>query len=308
VTSMLDPDARDLLRLAKLAEQALPRDPERVRQRVLVAVGAAVATSSVVSHGAAVGAVAKTTGVASSHAALAASWVPGLVKTVAVVSGLALAGGAAYRLGAAKSPGDASLARLTSSAQRPSVKPAQANANPVRPASIAPVNVAPVNAVPLNAVPLNAVPLNAVPLNAVPTTSPRQDSSSAKVHTAQDALRASPPAISSAGAPAQGSKRDAEPTAAEDPAPAPSSDSLSADLRTLSAAQQAFNAGAPARTLALLRELRGNELLAERSALEVFALCALGQTDAAAQKAALFRAIASSSPLLPRVNASCAKP
>ena len=38
---MLDPDARDLLRLAKLAEQALPRDPERVRQRVLVAVGAA---------------------------------------------------------------------------------------------------------------------------------------------------------------------------------------------------------------------------------------------------------------------------
>ena len=135
MTSMLDPDARDLLRLAKLAEQALPRDPERVRQRVLVAVGAAAATSSVVGHSAAVGAAVKTTGVASSHAALAASWVPGLVKVVAVVSGLALAGGAAYRLGAAKSPANASLARLTSSVRQGSVQPAQANpAHPVSPA------------------------------------------------------------------------------------------------------------------------------------------------------------------------------
>jgi hypothetical protein len=305
----LVPDARDLLRLAKLAEQALPRDPERVRQRVLVAVGAAAATSSVVSHSAAGGAAVKTTGVASSHAALAVSWAPGLVKVVAVVSGLALAGGGAYRLRAARSPASASL---TSSVQQGNVKPVQAK--PARPASPAPLNAAPLNAAPLNAAPLNAAPLGAVPLGAVPTTSPRQELSLAKVHTAQDARRASSPAvspaISAASAQAQASERDAEPVAAGDPAPAPlaSSNSLSADLRTLSAAQQAFNAGAPARTLTLLRELRSNELLAERSALEVFALCALGETEAAAQKAALFRAIASSSPLLPRVNASCAKP
>jgi hypothetical protein len=175
---------------------------------------------------------------------------------------------------------------------------------------VKPAQVNPVRAVS----PALAVATTDAPLNAVPTTSLPLELGSAKVHAAQDARRASPPAVSPAVSPAsaqaQASKREAEPAAAEDSAPAPaaSSNSLSADLRTLSAAQQAFNAGAPARTLTLLRDLRGNELLAERSALEVFALCALGQTEAAAQKAALFRAIASSSPLLPRVNASCAKP
>jgi hypothetical protein len=250
VTSMLDPDARDLLRLAKLAEQALPRDPERVRQRVLVAVGAAAATSVVASHGASASAAAKTVGIASSHAALAASWVPALVKTVAVVSGLALAGGAAYRMGVAQTHANAPVTgqtTQTSSAQHASVTPA----------SVPPARV----------VSAAQPPSVATPLPVVTPSSPRQDSAPAKVHVVQ-----------------------------------------SADLRTLSAAQQAFNSGAPARTLSLLQGLRGSELLAEQSALEVFALCALGQTEAASQKAALFRSIASSSPLLPRVNASCAKP
>ena len=300
----LDPDARDLLRLAKLAEQSLPRDPERVRQRVLVAVGAAAATSTVANHGAAAthGAAAKATGIASSHAALAASWVPGLVKAVAVVSGLALAGGTAYRLGATKTQANASLARLTSSVQHTNTNVHRVDASPALQTSAA---QAPTTTdAPSVATSLAPAPLTAAPLTAAPTTSTRQDSNPAKVRAAQDALRAS----QGSAVEAQASTREAEPVAAPEPVAAASSDSLSADLRTLSAAQQAFNSGAPARTLTLLRDLRGNELLAERSALEVFALCALGQTEAASQKAALFRNIASSSPLLPRVNASCAKP
>jgi hypothetical protein len=285
VTSMLDPDARDLLRLAKLAEQALPRDPERVRQRVLIAVGAAAATSSVASHSAA----AKTTGIASSHAALAASWLPGVVKVVAVVSGLALAGATAYRVGVAQTHANAPLTLRPNSVQVALVPP---NVTP---------SVAPTMPV---AAPSIVTPSVAATLPVAAPSSPRQESAPAKVHAAQEALLASPPPVPAAPA----SKRAAEGVAAEDPAPALASNSLSADLRTLSAAQQAFNSGAPARTLTLLRDLRGNELLAERSALEVFALCALGQTDAASQQAALFRRIASSSPLLPRVNASCAKP
>lgn len=287
MTSMLDPDARDLLRLAKLAEQALPRDPERVRQRVLVAVGAAAATSTAASHGAAASAALKTTGIASSHAALAASWLPALVKTVAVVSGLALTGGAAYRMAVARTHATTPVTQLTSSAQR---------------LSVAPIGASVATSLPV-AAPSIVTPSIATLLPAITPSSPRQDSALAKAHVAQDTQRTSSPS-----SPAQAAKRDTAPTPALEPAAAASNNSLSADLRTLSAAQQAFNSGAPARTLSLLQGLRGNELLAEQSALAVFALCALGQTEAASQKAALFRSIASSSPLLPRVNASCAKP
>jgi hypothetical protein len=296
VTSMLDPDARDLLRLAKLAEQALPRDPERVRQRVLVAVGAAAATSTVASHSAAASAAAKTTGIVSSHAALAAGWLPALVKTVAVVSavsGLALAGGTAYRMGAAEKHANAPAPQRTSLVQHTRVTPVGATVATTMPVA-APSIIAP----------SIVAPSIAPSLVLAAPNSPRQDSAPAKVHAARDALRET--SLAAPEAPA--SKREAQPAPDAEPAAATSVSSLSADLRTLSAAQQAFNSGAPARTLTLLRDLRGSELLAERSALEVFALCALGQTEAASQKAALFRSIASSSPLLPRVNASCAKP
>ena len=276
MTAMLDPDARDLLRLAKLAEQALPRDPERVRQRVLVLVGAGAATSAVAGHSAA----AKTTGVVSSHAGLAASWLPGVVKAALVASGLAAAGGAVYRMGAAQTS-------QISSAQHANVTPGAADAPriPALAALDATKSVAPES------------------LRAAAITSARPDSPTPKVRVAREALRTSR-AFTPESEPG---KHEGQPASLPEPVPA-ASHSLSADLRTLRAAQQALNSGAPARTLALLRDLRGSELLAEQCALEVFALCELGQTEAASRKAALFRSIASSSPLLPRVNASCAKP
>ena len=46
MSSTLDPEGRQLIQLAKLAEQELPRDGERIRQRVLLAVGAGASTAA----------------------------------------------------------------------------------------------------------------------------------------------------------------------------------------------------------------------------------------------------------------------
>ncbi len=90
------------------------------------------------------------------------------------------------------------------------------------------------------------------------------------------------------------------------PATAPAPPSLAPELEALQRAQRSLNAGNAAAALTEVRAAGGQALLAERTALEVFAHCALGQVAAARQKAALFRQLAPRSPLLPRVEASCA--
>jgi len=92
------------------------------------------------------------------------------------------------------------------------------------------------------------------------------------------------------------------------PATAPAPPSLATELEALQRAQRSLNAGNAAGALTEVGAVRGQALLAERTALEVFAHCALGQVAAARQKAALFRQLAPRSPLLPRVEASCAGP
>lgn len=82
--------------------------------------------------------------------------------------------------------------------------------------------------------------------------------------------------------------------------------SLSSELEAIQRAQRALNGGDAARALVELRAVKGRALQAERTALEVFALCKLGNVGAARQKAALFRQLAPGSPLLPRVQSSCA--
>ena len=92
------------------------------------------------------------------------------------------------------------------------------------------------------------------------------------------------------------------------PATAPAPPSLATELEALQRAQRSLNAGNAAGALMEVRAVRGQALAAERTALEVFAHCALGQVTAARQKAAVFRQLAPRSPLLPRVEASCAGP
>ncbi len=81
--------------------------------------------------------------------------------------------------------------------------------------------------------------------------------------------------------------------------------SLAADLEALQRAQRTLNAGNAAGALLELRAVRGHTLRAERTALEVFAQCALGNVALARRQAALFRRLAPHSPLLARVEASC---
>ena len=92
----------------------------------------------------------------------------------------------------------------------------------------------------------------------------------------------------------------------EAPGTVPAPPSLAAELEALQRAQRSLNAGNAARALVELRTVSGHALRAERTALEVFANCALGNTALARQQAALFRQLAPGSPLLPRVAASCA--
>jgi hypothetical protein len=82
--------------------------------------------------------------------------------------------------------------------------------------------------------------------------------------------------------------------------------SLSSELEAIQRAQRALNGGDAARALVELGVVKGRALQAERTALEIFALCKLGNVGAARQKAALFRQLAPGSPLLPRVQSSCA--
>lgn len=96
----------------------------------------------------------------------------------------------------------------------------------------------------------------------------------------------------------------AAPVGADAPSLAPPS--LAVELEALQRAQRTLNAGNAAGALLELRAVTGSALRAERTALEVFAHCALGNVAQARQHAALFRKLAPRSPLLPRVNASCA--
>jgi hypothetical protein len=82
--------------------------------------------------------------------------------------------------------------------------------------------------------------------------------------------------------------------------------SLATELDALQRAQRALNAGNATSALVELQAVKGAALRAERTALEVFAHCALGNTATARKQAALFRKLAPHSPLLPRVQASCA--
>lgn len=147
-------------------------------------------------------------------------------------------------------------------------------------------------------------------------------------------VQIAPPAVSLAAATAAAAPRSADiaPAIATEPAPsapvaatrgvkanraslqpteeappvASAPPSLSFELDALQRAQRALNSGDAARALAELDGVKGRALAAERTALEVFALCRLGNTAAARQKAAVFRQLAPESPLQRRVKASCA--
>lgn len=326
----LDPEARDLLRLAKQAERDLPRDAQRVRARVLAAVGGVAAASSLSGHASAAGSAAAKASAGAGHVALGGGGLAGfgLVKVAAVVILLGLVGGAVvHRYRGADAPNQfLTQHRKTDGA---ALRSPSANV-PLASEPSAEATSSAASLAPRGGLGVPNAPPPAVTSEPASTPQPARVSTPALSVGRVELGKANSAAVRSLARPApvsqpQQAKQEDETSSAEpalEPKPAPDKTpsassvtttnagphSIISELRALRSAQQALNAGAPTRTLVILRDVHGGELLAERSALEIFALCALGQTRAAQQKAALFRSIASSSPLLPRVNASCAKP
>lgn len=136
------------------------------------------------------------------------------------------------------------------------------------------------------------------------TAAPAAQPSAPEVAAAPQLAPPEPAAVVSArpklNAPAREAAELAPPPAAEAPP------SLSSELEAIQRAQRALNGGDAARALVELGVVKGRALQAERMALEIFALCKLGNVGAARQKAASFRQLAPGSPLLPRVQSSCA--
>jgi outer membrane protein assembly factor BamD (BamD/ComL family) len=91
----------------------------------------------------------------------------------------------------------------------------------------------------------------------------------------------------------------------------PTAANLAAETRLLAQAQSKLNEGAAAPALALLDQHRAEfphgELVPEREAARVLALCALGRTADAKAARRRFERNFSSSPLLARVRAVCGR-
>jgi RNA polymerase sigma-70 factor (ECF subfamily) len=85
---------------------------------------------------------------------------------------------------------------------------------------------------------------------------------------------------------------------------------LSTEVRLLKGAQRELSAANASASLALLDEharlYPNGALAAERLGARVFALCKLGKVEQAREAAREFFRVAGSSPLVPRVLASCA--
>jgi hypothetical protein len=135
---------------------------------------------------------------------------------------------------------------------------------------------------------------------AVPATEPV-----APPRAAEQEIRREVEAVPAAALPRKQTELDALPEPAKTAGP-----SVFAEVDLLKKAQRALSAGDGAAALALLNRHAGEfprgAMVAERMAAQVFALCELGQIDEARLVAGAFLRAAPSSPLVPRVTASCA--
>jgi hypothetical protein len=309
MSSGLDPSAQKLVQLAKLAERDLKRDKRLVQRKIMLAVAAGAAASKLLetqtAEGAALaaershdfssapGSEALTSKAITSQATSSVA-----LKLLAVVASVAAIGIGVYGASDDKSVSTKPPALLETSAKpAPPVAPVAPPAN----TSAAGEPKTP-EAQPLRATQHQSINEGVKPESVVtpPSSTRTQQRVTAPIKEARVAAREremSDP------------KREVSaPVDAKPAKPTKPPSTLSSDLSLLQEAQKALNRGAPARALSILEDMQGRELLAEQSAIEVFALCALGQVERAREKARLFRRIAKGSPLMPRVDASCAKP
>lgn len=126
-----------------------------------------------------------------------------------------------------------------------------------------------------------------------------------------DAVKEAPPAAEFPAAPAPRPAKPASPTARElEPTGSDTAKSLAAETSLLEQANAAVREGDGVRALALLgeydKQYKSGVLFEERSAAEVLAQCLVGRDDQARAKARTFLRRWPHSPLVRRLNASCA--
>jgi hypothetical protein len=272
----LSDEARALFDAARSAHEPNGRDRERVRQSVLVRVGAIAAGSSLTRAGLG----------ATSGTSTAAMWAGKGIATK-VVLGLALIGSAgtgAYYV--AHSPKESSPApRLELRAKREAPPVALERNTTVPPAPSPPSEPA------------------------IPSRSHRPAVlDHATTIASKDVPSNTGPSPAVSAFPDVPSVADTAPTAAL-PTIAPSS-ALTLEAQGLSAVERALRNGRAAEALALLdqqeRTFRGGKLDLERQAARIIALCAVGRQAEARAFAARFLARAPSSFLAARVRNTCA--
>ncbi|HLV21444.1 MAG TPA: hypothetical protein VKZ49_11195 [Polyangiaceae bacterium] len=159
--------------------------------------------------------------------------------------------------------------------------------------------------------PPEAAPMQAAaaPTAPVALRAPAPPAAGAQAAAEPHAPAAAPPNATAPLAASPPSARAAA-TPLPDVAPAAPVTGIAAEVALLKRAQQQLAAGDARASLAALdehaRTFPAGTLTAERLAARVFALCALGDAEAARTAAREFLSLAPASPLVPRVLASCA--
>lgn len=291
--SELSPDAKNLLDLARDADEMPAGDKSRHRAQLLAqiaVVGAATAGASLVSKAAvAKGASAATAGVGAAAGAGASASIPAaatVTATATTVAGASLFTKivGAVAIAGAVGGGTLGVRAITAPQDHPAVT-APAPAQKPRPTA----NTA------------------APTTNPAPITSPVTEPANVPLESARGEEQVAPvvaptPAKANANANVNGLAK---------PSASARSLTLESETALLRAAHQAMQSGDAARALALLdehaRSYPRGALVEERGAQRVFALCALGSKARARGEAAIFLAERPNSPLAPRVRAACAE-
>jgi hypothetical protein len=288
MTKELEGQARLVLERALRAEERLPRDRDKVWQGVLagLAVGspAELELDGLAGEASAPVQSSVASGAPSGLGSLGSSvWKMASVKWLSV---LAVGASLTYSVAELSRSEPHAAPRASSTVEAPSVaatapQPPRADAPPL------PLETPPV---------ARGEVARATPARA--ERGPRRSQSRREAVVVEAAPAVPAPAATS-------SSTAAEPiVAAPESAPAPS---LAQELAAVRKAQEAMLAGDARRALSIVRGSAGRSLMAERVALEVFALCELGEVEQASERARAFFALAPTSPLAPRVARSCAR-
>lgn len=302
----LSPAARALLAEARGGDDPSDQDRARGRRTLMAAIagGASVAATSAASSAAASATAAGSTTVAATGMSLTLK-IAAVVLVVGAVSGtvavapwepdppVAAPEVAAELRGAAPRGPARAAAPVASAEVSPTPAEMAVDPAPLAPSEAGPGQNGPSETGPGQNRPSETGPSEAAPSEPLAAPAPRAQRRAAARATPPQQLAASPPA----------------PVEAPQPAAPSSPSTLAEEMRLLRSAQSALSAGDPETALARLaehaRRFPAGTLAEEREAARILALCRAERRGEARAAAARFLRERPTSPLAPRVRASC---